>query len=153
MIVQSYKDLELTLSKRGEYRKTGILTFVIASLILLDSPFYFPIPFVGIWSVLFSSSIYLVSFYQIYRGIKLPKTELLQFVNLSGGIVKKEAVFQFFKGEIDEKSYSRLVNYFENLDYLSLPHHDMDYVQTHEIIPENQLHLTKKGMDFLDAKK
>ncbi|PCJ20305.1 MAG: hypothetical protein COB02_04525 [Candidatus Cloacimonadota bacterium] len=152
-MINSFDDLNLVLKKRGNSRKKGVFTFIVASLVLLDSPFYFPIPLVGFFSVVMASFIYLMSFFQIYNGIKLPKKEFLSFIFLNKNTIKKEEVFTFFKDEIDDSSYEKMVNQLEKLDFISLPNHDMEYVESHSVIPENQLNLTDKGLDFLKKGK
>lgn len=141
--------LELKIQRRGSSRNTGIVIFVIATLVLIDSPFIVPIPVIGFFSVVLASLIYLLSFYFIYHGIKLPKKEFLQFIYLKGKTIDKQEAFLFFQNEIDERSYQKMIAQLEKSDFLSLPEHDIDYVESHAIIPENQLNLTTKGLDFL----
>lgn len=144
--------LSQRIQKRGGHRNKGILTFVIATLVLIDSPFMFPIPVMGFFSVVLASLIYLISFYFIYHGIKLPKKEFLQFIFLKNKTIDKQEAFLFFKDEIDERSYQKMIKQLEQKDYLSLPEHDIDFVESHAIIPENQLNLTDKGIDYLSKK-
>lgn len=144
--------LNLQIQKRGSYRNKGIIIFVIATAVLIDSPFIVPIPVIGFFSVILASIIYFLSFYYIYHGIKLPRKEFLQFIYLKGKRIDKKEAFLFFKDEIDERSYQKMIRQLERSDYLSLPEHDMDFVESHAIIPENQLNLTDKGLEFLKLK-
>lgn len=130
--------LEGRISSRRVYRRRGVLGLLLGVLVLLDSPYPFPIPLVGLTSVIVAFLIILPSLNFIYRGLRLPVQEALAFLSINGGQATKEELLAFLRGE-GGGSGQELFDYLLTRDLVTFAHEDLDYVENHLDVADNIL--------------
>jgi hypothetical protein len=134
-----YKSIEL----RKRSRTVGVIGFTLGVLVLIDSPYPFPIPFTGIYSVILSIMILAFSSYRLLSGIRLPVKEALLILHNAGGTMDFNTLVCSLQGEAGKGR--QLLNYLEKHDLAVMMSHDLEYVQEHEEIPEHIIKILPAG--------
>jgi len=112
-------------------------------VVLVDSPYRFPIPLIGLPSVFLALGLFTVAGFWLYRGLRLPLDEVLVFMRLRGGEVMKNEVLEFLDGE--EGKGRQLFEVLEKREWVISAEKNLEMVQTREEVDENLLVLLPEG--------
>ena len=130
--------LEQHIDYRRRCRRLGLFGVLSGTLVLLDSPYPFPIPLVGLPSVILSIFILLPALNFIYRGLRLPVKEALLFLHYRGGQASSKELLDFLQGE-GGSSGQELFDCLAGKELAVFAGEDMDYVESHNVIAEDML--------------
>jgi hypothetical protein len=135
--------LTLRLRKRKRQRIIGIGFLLMGCAILIDSPYRFPIPIIGLSSVFLALILFLVSGFFLYRGLRLPLDEVLIFVHSQGGEANRQEILDFLDGE--EGGGRQLFRVLEAREWLISAEKNLEIVQSREVVEEDLLVLLPEG--------
>tara|TARA_Y100000589_G_C27179305_1_gene640086 strand:- start:365 stop:883 length:519 start_codon:yes stop_codon:yes gene_type:complete len=133
-------------------RKSGLIWFVAGVLVLINSPFMFPIPIVGLPSVMLALILSLVGIRKIYNGLKLPLLECLLVMGHAGGEINLQELIEALGGS-KEVSAEELLLALDKKDWARRACHHLPYVESQELsgneINSNLIILLDRGRQQL----
>ena len=120
------------LAERKSSRKSGIIWFVVGILVLVNSPFMFPIPIVGLPSVMLALLLSLIGVRKIYNGVKLPLEECLLVLDHEDGKISLEKLVDTLGGS-KEVIAEELLTALDKKDWARRADHHLPYVEKQEL--------------------
>jgi hypothetical protein len=137
-----------TLKNRAKSRVRGVIFFALGVLVLIDSPYPFPIPFTGLPSVILATLITIYGVYNLYNGLRLPVKEVLYYLSSRDNNEATVAeVLEFLGPEVTDSE--QLIRVLEKKNLALRATRNLEYVESHEEVPENLLILTESGQKSL----
>lgn len=136
------------LKRRKRDRRFGLGMLIFGFLVLLDSPYLFPIPLVGLPSVILSACLLTWAIFHLYRGCRLPIQEAALFMYHQHGEALRAEILSALDGE--EGNGEQLFKVLETKDLAMPASHDMVVVESRDSIPGSLMILLPGGKEMAE---
>lgn len=143
--IKATQQIHDRLERRKRDRRFGLGMLIVGFLVLMDSPYPFPIPLVGLSSVILSTGLLVWALIRLYRGCRLPLQEAVLFVYHCEGEALRSEILDALEGE--EGNGDQLFRVLEKKDLLMPASNSLELVELRQDMPEELMILLPEGIE------